>query len=81
MAWYRRAYERATALGARTIQLQAASRLVRLGSRPGDDAAAARRDLDDVYGWFTEGFSTHDLIEAREALGGDASAPFSAVIR
>jgi adenylate cyclase len=64
---YRRAFERSTELDARTIQLQAALRLVRLASRSGDDAA--RRVLEDVYASFTEGFSTRDLIEARQALG------------
>jgi hypothetical protein len=67
LAVYRRAFERSTELDARTIQLQAALRLVRLASRSGDDAA--RRVLEDVYASFTEGFSTRDLIEARQALG------------
>jgi predicted ATPase len=66
LALYRRALERSTELGARTIQLQAALRLVRLASLSGDDAA--RRELGDVYASFTEGFSTRDLIEAREEL-------------
>jgi predicted ATPase len=31
--------------------------------------AEARRMLTEIYGWFTEGFDTPDLQEARALLG------------
>ena len=31
--------------------------------------AEARQDLSEIYGWFTEGFETRDLQEARALLG------------
>jgi hypothetical protein len=33
-------------------------------------AQEAHRILADVYGWFTEGFNTPDLVEARRLLHG-----------
>jgi hypothetical protein len=36
-------------------------------ARPGQAAASAR--LAPVYGWFTEGFDTLDLKEAKALLG------------
>jgi predicted ATPase len=56
---------------ARWWELRAAVSLARLWQQQGKPAAA-RQLLGDVYGWFTEGFDTADLQEARallEALG------------
>jgi predicted ATPase len=41
--------------------------LSRLWQRQGK-RAAARQFLADVYGWFTEGFDTADLQEAKALL-------------
>jgi adenylate cyclase len=52
---------------ARSWELRAATSLARLWARQGK-RAEARRLVSDVYGWFTEGFDTPDLIEARDLL-------------
>ena len=49
------------------LELQAALRLSRLCQRHGK-RAAARQLLAEVYGWFTEGFDTADLQEAKALL-------------
>ena len=51
----------------KSLELRAATSLARLWQRQGkrDDA---RRLLGDVYGWFTEGFSTADLRAAKALL-------------
>ena len=57
---------------ARSWELRAALSLSRLWQRQGK-RAAAHALLAPVYGWFTEGFDTADLQEARallEALAG-----------
>lgn len=57
---------------AKTLELRAAMSLARLWQRQGKRAAALDL-LAPVYGWFTEGFETTDLREARalvEALAG-----------
>ena len=51
----------------RAWELRAAVSLARLWQRHGKDAEA-RELLAPVYGWFTEGFDTADLQEARELL-------------
>ena len=33
--------------------------------------AEARQTLQEIYGWFTEGFDTADLKEAKELLKGE----------
>jgi DNA-binding SARP family transcriptional activator/predicted ATPase len=52
---------------ARALELRAAMSLARLWKEQGkrDDA---RRLLEDIYRWFTEGFDTPDLQNARELL-------------
>ena len=52
---------------ARSWELRAAMSLSRLWQRQGREAAAYRV-LAEVYGWFTEGFDTADLQEARALL-------------
>ncbi|HKV53014.1 MAG TPA: hypothetical protein VJN94_00090, partial [Candidatus Binataceae bacterium] len=53
---------------AKLFELRAGVALARLwdGQGRGDDARAI---LAPIYGWFTEGFETVDLLEARELLG------------
>jgi len=58
------AVEHARACGAKSLELRATMSLARLWRDQGrkDDACRA---LVEIYGWFTEGFDTADLIEAR----------------
>jgi predicted ATPase len=53
--------------GAKSLELRAALSLSRLWQQQGK-RAAARQLLGEVYGWFTEGFETADLQEARVFL-------------
>jgi predicted ATPase len=58
---------------AKSWELRAATSLARLWQRQGK-RAAAHELLTPVYGWFTEGFDTADLREAKallEGLGGE----------
>jgi predicted ATPase len=58
---------------AKSWELRAAMSLARLWQHQGK-RADAHQLLAEVYGWFTEGFDTADLQEAKallEALGGD----------
>lgn len=64
---FRRAFDVARDLDARMSQLRAATRLCRLSCERGD-AEEGRRRLSAVHETFTEGFTTADLIEARELL-------------
>jgi predicted ATPase len=52
---------------ARSLELRAATDLARLWIKQ-DKRPAAREILAAVYGWFSEGFDTHDLKEARSLL-------------
>jgi predicted ATPase len=52
---------------ARSWELRATVRLCRLW-REQDRGEEARQRLDEIYGWFTEGFDTLDLREARVLL-------------
>jgi predicted ATPase len=71
-ACYRRAIEISSEQGARTLELRAATSLARLLSDRGRNADA-HDFLAPIYGWFTEGFETPDLKEAKILL--DALAP------
>ena len=62
-----RALAVARAQEARLWELRAARSLARLRREQGR-RAEARDLLAPVYGWFTEGFGTPDLIEAKELL-------------
>jgi predicted ATPase len=58
---------------AKSWELQATTGLARLWHEQGR-TAEAQAMLTEIYGWFTEGFDTPDLLEARallEALAGD----------
>ena len=52
---------------AKALELRAAMSLARLWQQQGK-RAAARQLLAEVYGWFTEGFDTADLQEAKALL-------------
>jgi DNA-binding SARP family transcriptional activator len=52
---------------AKSLELRAAMSLGRLWQQQGK-RQQARDLLDEVYGWFSEGFDTLDLIEARSLL-------------
>ena len=64
---YRRAIERARSQEAKSWEMRAATSLARLWRDQGKPAEA-RELLAPVYGWFTEGFDTLDLKEARALL-------------
>ncbi len=66
-ASYRRAIERARSQEARSWELRAATSLARLWRDQGKPAAA-RDLLAPIYGWFTEGFDTADLKDAKALL-------------
>ena len=64
---FRTALAIARELGTRGYELRTATSLARLWGeqgRPGE----ARELLAPVYGWFTEGFDTQDLKEAKALL-------------
>jgi class 3 adenylate cyclase/predicted ATPase len=66
-AWLQRALDVARRQEAKSLELRAAMSLSRLWQQQGkrDDA---RELLAPVYGWFTEGFDTADLQEAKALL-------------
>ena len=64
---YHRALEIARAQSAKSWELHAATRLARLGHSQGK-SAEARDLLAPVYDWFTEGFETADLRDAKALL-------------
>jgi predicted ATPase len=76
-AYMRRALEIARRQGAKSLELRAAMSLGRLWQKQGR-AEEARRLLEEVYGWFTEGFETRDLRDAEKflaALGSTIARP------
>jgi serine/threonine protein kinase/predicted ATPase len=64
---FQRAIDVARSQKAKSLELRAAMSLARLWCAQGKRAEARTR-LADVYGWFTEGFDTVDLTEARGLL-------------
>lgn len=56
---------------AKSLELRAATCMARLWKQQGR-GEDARRLLDEIYNWFTEGFDTHDLKEAAVLDGGNA---------
>ena len=52
---------------AKALELRVTMSLSRLWQQSGKHAEA-RQQLGEIYGWFTEGFATADLQEARELL-------------
>ena len=70
--WLQRALDVARRQEAKSLELRAAMSLSRLWQQQGKQAEA-RELLAPVYGWFTEGFDTADLQDAKallEELGG-----------
>jgi predicted ATPase len=67
-ACFRQAIDVARRQSARSFELRAALSLARLWQSQRRTAEAGRM-LEEVYGWFTEGFDTPDLVEARATLG------------
>ncbi len=70
---FRQALDIARRQRAKSLELRVATSLGRLLRRQGK-REDARRQLAEVYGWFTEGFDTADLKEARTLLEALASA-------
>jgi DNA-binding winged helix-turn-helix (wHTH) protein/predicted ATPase len=66
-ACFRRAIEIACSQGAKTWELRATMSFCRLWQQQGK-RADARRMLAAIYDWFTEGFDTVDLKEAKTLL-------------
>jgi predicted ATPase len=66
-AWLQRALDVARRQEAKSLELRAAMSLSRLWQQQGRQAAAHAL-LAPIYGWFTEGFDTADLQEARALL-------------
>ena len=64
---FRQAIDIARGQSARSWELRAALSLSRLWQRHGK-RDEAHRLLQEIYGWFTEGFDTADLQEARALL-------------
>jgi predicted ATPase len=67
-ASFRKALEVARSQGAKSFELRAAMSLARFLQRHGR-TAEGRELLAQCYGWFTEGFDTPDLLDARDLLG------------
>ncbi len=65
--WLQRALEVARRQEAKSLELRAAMSLARLWQQQGK-RAEAHALLSPVYGWFTEGFDTADLQEAKVLL-------------
>ena len=65
--YYQRALTTVRNQNAKSLELHATIRLARLFSKQGkrDDA---RNLIAPIYDWFTEGFDTHDLMEAKTLL-------------
>jgi len=66
-ACYRQAIEVARHQSDRSIELRATTSLARLLAKQ-DRRDEARAMLAEIYGWFTEGFDTADLKDAKALL-------------
>ena len=66
-AWLQRALDVARRQEAKSLELRAAISLGRLWQQQGK-RDEARELLTPIYGWFTEGFDTTDLQEAKALL-------------
>ena len=66
-AWFQRALDVARRQEAKSLELRAAMSLARLWQQQGKRAEAYDL-LAPIYGWFTEGFDTADLQEAKALL-------------
>jgi predicted ATPase len=66
-SWYREALEIAQRQSAKSWELRAVASLARL-LRDTGRRGEARTMLAEIYGWFTEGFDTADLKDAKALL-------------
>jgi len=66
---FQRAIEVARRQSAKSLELRAVMSLARLWQQQGK-MDEARQMLAEIYGWFTEGFDTADLKEAKALLEG-----------
>jgi predicted ATPase len=66
-ACFRRAIDIASRQEAKSLELRATTSLARLLDKQGT-RDEARRMLAEIYGWFTEGFDTADLKDAKALL-------------
>jgi predicted ATPase len=73
-SWLHQAIETARSQQAKSLELRAATSLARLWAEQGR-RSEARDLLAPIYGWFTEGFDTPDLREARALLDELVAAP------
>jgi adenylate cyclase len=64
---FHKAIEIARRQGAKSLELRAVLSLARLWQKQGKKKEA-RQMLAEIYGWFTEGFDTADLKEAKTLL-------------
>ncbi|MEO6726681.1 MAG: hypothetical protein ABIP14_15445, partial [Blastocatellia bacterium] len=64
---FHQAIETAQQQSAKSWELRATTSLARLWQQQGK-TAEARQMLAGIYGWFTEGFDTADLKEAKALL-------------
>src|SRR5262249_22184895 len=64
---FRKAIDIARRQSAKSLELQAVMSLTRLWQQQGKKDEA-RQMLAEIYGWFTEGFDTADLKEAKTLL-------------
>jgi predicted ATPase len=66
-ACFHKAVEIARQQQAKSLELRAATNLARLWQQQGKKSEAHGL-LSEIYGWFTEGFDTKDLQEAKALL-------------
>jgi predicted ATPase len=71
-ACFRKAIEVARRQSAKSLELRATTSLARLLAKQ-DRRDEARTMLAEIYGWFTEGFDTADLKDAKALLEGLSS--------
>ncbi|MCB0083750.1 MAG: hypothetical protein KDE47_22580, partial [Caldilineaceae bacterium] len=64
---YHLAIDTARKQGSRSLELRTTTSLCRLWQQQGK-IAEAHQLLSKIYGWFTEGFATADLVAAQELL-------------
>ena len=66
-AWLQKALHCAACIGAMSLELRAAMSLAKVWNEQGRRAAAYDL-LAPIFGWFTEGFGTPDLKQAKTLL-------------
>ncbi len=67
--YFHQALDVARELSAKSLELRAATSLARLWQQQGQNAEAYQL-LSEIYNWFTEGFDTADLQDAKTLLDG-----------